>query len=503
MRRSLWTSLLGIVGITVAAFAAVVSAGWTPHLGLDLAGGASVVLHPARAVSKSTLNETINILNDRVNAYGVSSPSIGIQGSDIVVQMPGLKDARKVLSVIGETAQLEFRPVLCYTNPYQAPKKGVAPQVGPPSCSSTEQANPYNPSPPFDAALASMPTTSCVNAPANQDVIYAVKGANGGRYVLGPVGATGTIVKDPLPALNNGQWVVTFNMDSNGTAKWNAMAGAAFQKQIAIALDCQVISAPGIQTVQQGNTPPKSFTPFSGSQGVQISGISSQSAADNLALVLKFGALPVQLQQKTFQTVSATLGKSSLKAGLLAGIGGLVLVLLYTILYYRALGFVVFSGLILTAMLLWVITSVLSHSNNGLTLDLSGVTGIIVSIGITVDSYIVYFERLKDDIRSGKTIRTSVDKGFQRAYRTVLAADAVSLIGAVLLYWLTVGPVRGFALFLGISTILDVVTTYFFTRPIVILMGRSKAFTEARWIGVGRGLAPQDEEERELVGSSL
>jgi preprotein translocase subunit SecD len=162
--------------------------------------------------------------------------------------------------------------------------------------------------------------------------------------------------------------------------------------------------------------------------------------------------------------------------------------MLYVIGYYRALGLVVVVGLGLTAALLWAIVSLLGHTQN-LTLDLAGVTGVIVSIGITVDSYIVYFERLKDEARSGRTIRTSVERGFVSAWRTVLAADLVSLIGAVLLWLIAIGAVRGFAFFLGLSTLLDIFVTYFFTRPLVILLGRSDRLVEGRRFGISRGLA--------------
>jgi preprotein translocase subunit SecD len=182
------------------------------------------------------------------------------------------------------------------------------------------------------------------------------------------------------------------------------------------------------------------------------------------------------------------LGKDSLKAGIIAGAVGLVLVLLYMIAYYRALGLVVALGLCVSGALLWSIVSLLG-SYKGLALSLAGATGIIVSVGVTVDSYVVYFERLKDEIRSGKTVRSSVDRGFARAYRTILAADLVSFIAALLLYLLTVGAVRGFAFYLGLSTLLDLVTAYFFTRPMVVLLGRNRFFTEARFFGVARGLA--------------
>ena len=187
------------------------------------------------------------------------------------------------------------------------------------------------------------------------------------------------------------------------------------------------------------------------------------------------------------QTVSATLGEESLDAGLVAGFIGVGLVLLYLLLYYRALGVVVILGLLVWSALNFAIISWLGETQ-GLALSLSGVTGIIVSVGVTVDSYVVYFERLKDEIRSGKTIRSSVDRGFQRAFRTILAADIASFIGAFLLYTLTVGQVRGFAFFLGLSTLLDVFVAYFFTRPMVGILGRSNFFTRNRVFGVARGL---------------
>ena len=208
-----------------------------------------------------------------------------------------------------------------------------------------------------------------------------------------------------------------------------------------------------------------------------------------MALALNYGSLPVKLVPQTTQTVSPTLGHSALIAGLGAGLAGLLLVLLYTIFYYRLLGIVVLSGLLITAALLWVIISALGHTSVAPSFDLAGVTGIIVSIGITVDSYIVYFERLKDETRSGRTVRTSVDRGFQSAWRTVLAADLVSLAAAVVLFFVAVGEVKGFAFFLGLSTLLDIFMTYFFTRPLVVILGRNERLTQARRFGISRGLA--------------
>jgi preprotein translocase subunit SecD len=282
---------------------------------------------------------------------------------------------------------------------------------------------------------------------------------------------------------NTPSWTVLVNLTGQGATAWDNLAQQQFHAYIAIDLDGQVQSAPLTQPSQAA------FSSFQGK--VQISGSFTQTTAQNLALVLNYGALPVRLLQVNKQQVSPTLGKSSLKAGLAAGIGGLILVLLYTIFYYRALGIVVVSGLGLSAGLLWAIISALGRSSLNLTLDLAGVTGIIVSIGITVDSYIVYFERLKDEARAGRSVRTSVDKSFRGAFRTVLAADLVSLAAAVVLYLLSVGTVKGFAFFLGLSTLLDLAMTLAFTRPLVILLGRSRAVTEARIIGIARGLAAE------------
>jgi preprotein translocase subunit SecD len=252
-------------------------------------------------------------------------------------------------------------------------------------------------------------------------------------------------------------------------------------------LDGTVVSSPTVQDA--------SFT----ANEVTITGNFDEAEAKDLALVLRYGALPVQLEQESVSSVSATLGADSLRAGLLAGAIGTGLVLLYLLLYYRALGLVVALGLFVWGALQWSVISYLG-ATQGLALSLAGVTGIIVSVGVTVDSYIVYFERLKDEVRSGRSLRSSVDRSFKRAFRTILAADFSAFLGAFLLWWLTVGAVRGFAFFLGLSTVLDVVVAYFFTRPLVALLGRRKAFTSARFMGVARGVV--DPKGRQPVGAA-
>ncbi len=497
--------ILSVIAFTVISFGATIgtlSAGLAPKLGLDLAGGISVVLKPAHKVSSTVLTEAINIIRNRVDALGVTQPNIGSQGGDVLVELPGIKNRAKVIHIIGETAQLYFRPVLCaapaYSPPATKPGEKKAPASPGPLPSSCPAADQYsaanlkvntssglptgNPTP--DLALASYPTTSSSQDVPNKPVLLYDAQAHQ-RFLLGPAGLTGHALSSATAQLSStGSWQVAFTLTGSGSPKWDALARANFHQMVAVDLDAKIESAPLIQPTQAA------FTSFNGSGVINGSNF-TQSSAKSLALVLQYGALPVRLVRQTVQSVSPTLGRSSLIAGLAAGLVGLLLVMLYMIFYYRGLGIVVVLGLATTAALLWAIVSVLGLS--GLTLDLSGVVGMVVSVGITVDSYVVYFERLKDEVRAGRSVRSSVDRGFSRAYRTVLAADLVSLIGAVLLYLLSIGPVKGFAFFLGLSTILDLLSAFFFTRPFVILLGRNRTFTEARTLGVASGLAAAPE----------
>jgi preprotein translocase subunit SecD len=496
-KRSLWVSLLSVVAIAVIALGAVLAAGWSPKLGLDLDGGLSVVYQTHTAVTPAQLDTVATILNDRVSAGGASGATVATQGKNqISVQIPGAKNTQEILAHLGNTAQLLFRPALCYAPPFSV-AKGKKASTGPlPTCSASTEltaanlqvtpdssnVNGYtsNTNIQDDPAFATYRSTPSLTDNKGDTVLLPGTAANGaGRYVLAPAAMTGTAVKSASAQLNNGQWTVNLVLTGVGSTQWDNLAKQQFHAIIAIDLDGQVISAPITQPTQS------SFTSFNGQ--VQISGSFTEDQAKLLATDFTYGALPVKLDRLTVETVSPTLGKASLHAGLIAGLAGLLLVMLYVMFYYRLLGVVVIAGLAVTGALLWAIISILGQSFN-ITIDLAGVIGIIVSIGITVDSYIVYFERLKDEARAGRTIRSSVDKGFQSAFRTVLAADAVSLLGAVVLYEFSIGPVQGFALFLGISTLLDVFVTYFFTRPFVILLGRSRSGSEVRGMSVASGL---------------
>jgi len=466
-------SLALTIIISFGALIATLSMGWSPKLGLDLAGGLSVVYKPATATSTANLQEVVTILSNRVNGLGVSGAQVNLQGKNVVVSVPGVQNARQILATIGQTAQLLFRPVVCQASVATKKAKTVTTL---PACGAgyvmsaanlavdTNTGLPTN-NIPLDPQFASIQSTAPKLDNPQQEVLLPGLGNSSTRYVLGPSQLTGHSIKKALAQQDQvGAWVVNYTLTGSGSPLWDQVAQRNFHAELAIELDGVVQSAPLIQPNQA------TFSSFAG-QG-QISGSFTEASAKNLALAMQFGSLPVRLVALTTQTVSPTLGHSALVAGLGAGLVGLGLVLLYTILYYRALGLVIVLGLGVTAALLWAIISSLGHTALAPSFSLAGVTGIIVSIGITVDSYIVYFERLKDETRAGRSIRTSVDRGFRSAWRTVLAADTVSLLAALLLYLIAVGDVRGFAFFLGLSTILDVAITWYFTRPLVILLGR-------------------------------
>ena len=495
-KRSLWISLLSVIAVAVIALSVTLAAGWSPKLGLDLDGGLAVVYQTHTPVNSAQLDTIVTIINNRVNA-GTSGATVASQGKNqISVSIPGEKNSQQILATLGNTAQLFFRPALCYA-PSLTVAKGKVPSTGPlPTCAAATQLSAanlavtpnssningytFNSNISEDPQFATYPSTSPDNDNKNATVLLpGSSSGQSGRYVLGPATVTGTAVRSATAQLVSGQWAVSIVLPSQGAKQWDALAQEQFHAIIGIDLDGQVVSAPITQPTQS------SFSSFNGQ--VQISGSFTEDQAKTLATELTYGALPVKLDRLTVQTVSPTLGKASLQAGLLSGLAGLILVLLYMIFYYRLLGIVVVAGLGVTGALLWAIIAAMGQSLNT-TIDLAGIIGLIVSVGITVDSYVVYFERLKDEARAGRTVRTSVDRGFASAFRTVLAADAVSLLGAAVLYFISIGPVRGFALFLGLSTILDVVVTYFFTRPFVILLGRSRSATEAKGMGVASGL---------------
>ena len=305
--------------------------------------------------------------------------------------------------------------------------------------------------------------------------------SQGQKYVLDVAKVLGTNLTKVAAGLNSqNQWIVTFNLDSKGATAFGNLTTAMYQKyfnpttqqatsvldEFAIVLDGKVISAPQIQS------------PITGGNG-QITGPGStgftSGAANQLAAVLKYGAVPLAFQQLTVQSVSAQLGSSQLTAGLIAASIGLLLVVIYSFLYYRGLGVVSVSSLVIAALLSWLAVILLSKYE-GFTLDLAGVAGLIVAIGITADSFVVYFERLRDEVREGRSLRAAVERGWERARRTIIVSDTVSFLAALLLYIFAIGSVRGFAFTLGLTTLIDIVVVFLFTKPMVTLLARTEFY---------------------------
>jgi protein-export membrane protein SecD len=287
-------------------------------------------------------------------------------------------------------------------------------------------------------------------------------------------------------------------MNEEGSQKWEDLTarlaclrdqGEAVKSRVAIVLDGRVEAAPSMQRPGEGGG--QGVVCDEGISGGQTS-ISTGGEEDSkeLALVLRTGALPLTLTQSEVRKVSPTLGRDSLNAGFTAGAIGLGLVMIYMILYYRALGLIVWLGLFVFTAVLYTIMALLGETA-GLSLSLAGVAGVIVSVGVTADSYIVGFERLKDEAHSGKSLRAAVERGMTRAFRTILVADVVTGMAALILFWLAVGPVKGFALTLGLATIADVLIAYFFTRSAVNLLARSRFFTDTRFIGLRDAMGVQ------------
>ena len=509
MARRLYFSLLGIVVLVGSLLAGNLLAGNVPALGLDLQGGASVTLQPEGEFTQSALNQAVDIISQRVNALGVSEPEITRQGDNVVVNLPGVNDQQKALDIIGRQGELLLRPVLqagTLNTDTSTTLSGTDTTIAGAETSIVDTTIAATEGGPGSArgrgAATTVPSATDTTVPASSDsTVPAVAesnisisedstdptanavllGQNGEAYLVGPAGATGKVFTNNAQAvINNGNWTVTVELrnGAEGADLWNALTTKCFNRdatcptaRIAIALDGTVISAPTVQEAV-----------FTGGN-VQISGDFSESEARDLAKILEFGAVPVKFKVATVQTVSPTLGKDSLRAAIISGLIGVLLVMAFFFVYYRMLTIVVIGGLMVSGALMWSIIAFISRSN-GLALTLSGVAGIIVSIGVTVDSYVVFFERIKDELHSGKSLRSSAQRSFTLAWRTILAADTVSFLGALILWWLTVGSVRGFAFFLGLSTLCDVIVSYFFTRPAVLLLARSKFMQGRKILGV-------------------
>ena len=440
------------------------------HLGLDLQGGLSVVMSPKEGTDfdHAGLTKAMEIIRQRVDALGVAEPDITLQGNNIVIQLPGLKDVSDALRLIGTTAKLSFRPVV----------------AGVPADDKTVNCADPNTFQKDDPKAESI--IACVRGKTNTGI--STDPATWSKLRLGPQALQGSDVKSAdasLPGSTGGVsgWQVNLNLTGQGaklfqdiTGKLACNRGKTPTDELAIVLDSVVESNPSMGTevvcnqgIAQGNA--------------QISGTFSEKEAKDLALVLRYGALPVELTPSTTTTVSPTLGRQALHSGLVAGAVGLGIVFLYVLLFYRGLGLIVWAGLFVHAAFT-VSTVILLGQTAGFALTLAGIAGLIVSLGIATDSFIVYFERIKDEVHSGKSVRASVDRAWQSAWHTILAADLVTAMAAAVLYFLAVGSVRGFALMLGLATGLDLFVSRLFMHPAVWLLAQTKRFNESKRMGV-------------------
>ncbi|MGI9649192.1 MAG: protein translocase subunit SecD [Acidimicrobiia bacterium] len=444
LRRIL--SILILAGLAWGGLIAVYATDTTPKLGLDLAGGTSVILRAPAGTTSEQLDQAVNVMFKRIEALGnVQEPVIQVAGNrNIVIQLPGVTDRERALEAIGSTGQLSFRSV---NNDGSFGPVGV----------------PIDPSDDDPSQPAILGHIIPPEGPLDVNAAFAL-GSDLTDATARPPGTAGNL-----------DWVVSLEFTSEGDEKFAAATREAAsypigdpRRRFAIVLDGTVISAPSVASSVDPNVG------ISGGAQITLGGsLDPGREAKDLEIVLKFGSLPIVLEREQVQFVSASLGNDSLNAGLLAGFGGLALVGVAMLFFYRILGLVTMVGLSIFGSLLVVAYSLLGASQ-GLTLTLAGVAGIIVSVGITSDSYIVYFERIKEEVRHGRTVEDAVEEGFSRAFRTILTADFVSFTGAILLWFLAIGPVKGFALALGLATIIDVIVAYVFTRNAVALLAGTR-----------------------------
>jgi preprotein translocase subunit SecD len=441
------------------------------RLGLDLRGGTSVTLQPRASndsdkITSEAIDQAVAIIRQRVNSLGVAESEVTAQGSgtnrQIVISVPG-DSGRRVVDLVGQTAELRFRQVL-------AESAGLG---GSGSDTATPAAGV---SPAINAQFAALDCTNPASlqgtgADAPSDTIVACSREGGSKYILAPAEVLGQQVSKASSGIDQqgaSAWFVSLTFDGDGTKAFGALTSRVTslpspQNQVAIVLDGLVVSAPVInEAIPSGNA--------------QITGSFTQTEAADLANVLKYGALPLAFDRGEIQQVSPTLGSDQLNAGLLAGFLGLGLVIIFSLIYYRALGIVSVTSLLAASALTYLLFLVLGETI-GFTLTLAGIAGAIVAIGVTADSFIVYFERVRDEAREGRSLRTAVETGWGRARHTIIVADMISLLAAVLLYFFAVGNVRGFAFTLGLTTIVDLIIVFMFTKPLLTILARWKFFS--------------------------
>lgn len=484
----LWLLIVFIIatGVLVAG-AAYGKTGWGPKLALDLEGGTEMILAPRvqgdQEINQEQLDQAVEIIRQRVNGNGVTESEVTTQsGRNVVVSMPGTPD-QATRELIQASAAMEFRPVLV-SGSYQATPKDQRtakadlpkPNGEPKNASDTNwvTADLYQKFEAFDCTNDEDKKSSEDADPAKP--MISCDESVGVKYILGPQEIPGDQISDAYAQLARGvngsvtgEWVVVIEFNQQGTKTFAdttqrliALQGA--QNQFAIVLDGQIISAPTTNAVISDGRP-------------QISGGFTQETSQALAEQLKYGALPISFDIQSERQVSATLGADQLTAGLIAGIIGLVLVFIYSLFQYRALGLVTIASLLVSGVLTYLSLVLLGWGMN-YRLSLAGVAGLIVAIGLIADSFIVYFERVRDELREGRPLASAVDVGWGRAKRTILASKAVNVLAAVVLYIVAVGNVRGFAFTLGLTAIIDLVVVYGLTHPTLVLLARTKFFAD-------------------------
>jgi preprotein translocase subunit SecD len=544
--RSLALILIAIVGLTAGMFA---TGQTTPRLGIDLAGGTSITLRAVTepgqesAINKTNMDTAVEIMNRRVNGLGVSEAEVQTQGTkNIIVNIPRGTNAKQARDQVGTTAKLYFRPVLqreasggaATPTPSTSPGGSASPSASStgkagakdsatsgtasPSAAATSQGRAVTDALKADAtpSATNSPQASGSPSPSASSSSGAASGklaseyaaldcadpkqrATAGKaakkdeptvacgqddkvwskFLLGPVDVDGTEIKKAQASLNTqgaGGWQVDMTFKSGGSDKFADVTTklaqqSSPQNEFAIVLDDRVVSHPYVQNAITGGN-------------AQISGSFTQEEAQSLANMLSYGALPLSFKEDSVTTVTPALGDEQLHAGLIAGAIGLFLVVLYLVIYYRGLSLIAVASLLVSAALTYVIMALLGPAIN-FALNLPAVCGAIVAIGITADSFIVYFERVRDEIREGRSLRPAVERAWPRARRTILVSDFVSFLAAAVLFIVTVGKVQGFAFTLGLTTLLDVVVVFLFTKPLLTLLARRKFFADGhRWSGL-------------------
>jgi len=490
-KRSLALLALALVALLALAFLQSATA---VRLGLDLRGGTSVTLQPRIApgesgkVTNEAIDQAVSIIRQRVNSLGVAESEVAAQGSgtnrQIVISVPG-DTGRRVVELVGQTAELRFRQVLASSSGIAT--AGSTAQVSAGSTSavatgSTAEVATGSTASTSDAASAAiiakyeaLDCTKLANLQgtgndAPGDTIAVCDRAGTTKYILAPAEVLGRQISKASAGIDTqggSAWYVSLTFNGEGTKAFGALTTRVTGlseplNQVAIVLDGLVVSSPRInEPIPSGNA--------------QITGSFTQLEAQDLANVLKYGALPLAFDRGEVQQISPTLGADQLDAGLIAGGLGMLLVFIYSLLYYRGLGLVTVGSLLVAGSIVYVLFLLLGQWI-GFTLTLAGIAGAIVAIGVTADSFIVYFERIRDELREGRSLRTAVETGWTRARHTILVADFVSIIAAALLYFFAVGGVRGFAFTLGLTTLVDLLVVFTFTKPLVTILARLNFF---------------------------